>query len=279
MEVLQTWGLCRRKVPVSLGRPCTIGANSRTKVRLLATRMTHRVHILIDFENVQPTAGELESIRGSQYRVRIFHGPHQNKFDAAVVKAVQPLGGQVKYIQCGRNGKNALDFHIAFYLGRAVQDHENGGGAGGDRYLIVSKDGGFDALLEHLQSLGCLASKVPSISEAVKLGGAAPSGRAPDTPPASPTPPPPAKKTAAKTSTTPTNGSDPNPRNKILENLRAHPKNRPLTRDALTRHVATLMGNKPTPKEVEALVAGLERDGIVKTGDKKIAYTLPQKGK
>jgi len=44
------------------------------------------------------------------------------------------------------------------------------------------------------------------------------------------------------------------------------------------RHVVTLLGNKPTPKAVEALVAGLERDGIVKTGDKKIEYTIPKKG-
>jgi hypothetical protein len=240
--------------------------------------MPNCVHILIDFENVQPTAEELESIRGNQYRVRIFHGPHQKKFDAAVVKALQPLGEQVQYIQCGRNGKNALDFHIAFYLGRAVQGRENGDGAGADRYIVVSKDGGFEPLLEHLRFEGYEAEKVQSVGDAVEAGRATPTPLAPPPPRASATPRPSTSKSPPRTIATPTNGSVPDPRSKILDNLRAHPKNRPLTRDALVRHVVTLLGNKPTPKVVEALVAGLERDGIVKTEDKKIAYTIPKKG-
>lgn len=81
-------------------------------------------YILVDFENVQPTAADIKLIRGADYRVRLFHGPHQNRFDAELVKALQPLGVQVEYIQCERNGKNALDFHIAFYVGRLVQKGE-----------------------------------------------------------------------------------------------------------------------------------------------------------
>ena len=43
--------------------------------------------ILIDFENVHPPAADMSSIRGADYRVRFFHGSHQNKFDADMVKA------------------------------------------------------------------------------------------------------------------------------------------------------------------------------------------------
>lgn len=53
-------------------------------------------YILIDFENVQPVAEELSLIRGADYRVRLFHGPNQNRFDAGMVKALQPLGSQLK---------------------------------------------------------------------------------------------------------------------------------------------------------------------------------------
>ena len=45
-------------------------------------------YILIDFENLQPTAADVSLIRGPDYRVLIFHGPHQNKFDAGMVKAL-----------------------------------------------------------------------------------------------------------------------------------------------------------------------------------------------
>ena len=46
-------------------------------------------YILIDFENVKPTAADLNLIRGADNRVRLFHGPHQNKFDADIVKALE----------------------------------------------------------------------------------------------------------------------------------------------------------------------------------------------
>jgi hypothetical protein len=241
--------------------------------------MTHSVHILIDFENVQPSAEELASIRGSRYRVRLFHGPHQNKFDAAVAKALQPLGEQVEYIQCGRNGKNALDFHIAFYLGRAVQAGDNGGGAGADRYMVVSKDAGFDALLEHLRLEGYRVARVPNVDGALEAGRAIASPSAPPPPTAPASPRPPSSKSPPETTATPTNGPVPDPRSKILDNLRAHPRNRPATRDALVRHVGTLLGNKPTPKAVEALIAALERDGIVAVANKKIEYSIPKTAK
>ena len=42
--------------------------------------------ILVDCGTVKPAAAELKQIRGAGYRVRIFHGPHQNKFDADIVQ-------------------------------------------------------------------------------------------------------------------------------------------------------------------------------------------------
>jgi hypothetical protein len=103
-------------------------------------------YILIDFENVHPPAAEMSLIRGADYRVRIFHGPHQTRFDAEMVKALQPLGVQAEYVQCERKGKNALDFHVAFYLGRLVQECEAAAAPPGKRaaFFIVSKDSGFD---------------------------------------------------------------------------------------------------------------------------------------
>ena len=126
-------------------------------------------HILIDFENVKPTATDMKLIRGADYRVRIFHGPHQNKFDADIVKALQPLGDKVEYIQCERAGKNALDFHIAFYFGRMIPGLEIAAAPTGRSasFFIISKDSGFDVLLGHIRELGYGAAWVASVREAL----------------------------------------------------------------------------------------------------------------
>ena len=126
-------------------------------------------YILVDFENVQPP--DMGLLSGEQYQLRIFRGPHQNKLDFDVAESLQPHGDRVKYIQSDRHGKNALDFHIAFYMGRLLQELEvNGPSASSHiRFVVISKDGGFDALMSHVQSLGYQAMKAASIRHALGL--------------------------------------------------------------------------------------------------------------
>lgn len=106
-------------------------------------------YILVDFENVQPQ--DLDLLQGQQYRVKVFHGAHQNKLDMTMVKALQPLGEHVEYLQSEKPGKNALDFHVAFCMGRLLQTHMSNGVPA--RFGVVSRDGGFDSLLRHMRSL------------------------------------------------------------------------------------------------------------------------------
>ena len=75
------------------------------------------VHLLVDFENLRPPPADVARVRSGEFRLWVFHGPHQNKFDADLVKAWQPLGDRVDFVQSSKHGKNALDFHIAFTLG------------------------------------------------------------------------------------------------------------------------------------------------------------------
>ena len=82
-------------------------------------------YILVDFENVQPQVADLGLLRGDDFRVHIFHGVHQNKFDVSMYKALQPLGDKVELVQSDRQGPDVLDFHISFYLGRLVREHLN----------------------------------------------------------------------------------------------------------------------------------------------------------
>jgi hypothetical protein len=230
-------------------------------------------YILIDFENVQPTAAELGLIRGPDLHVRLFHGPHQNKFDADVVKALQPLGAQVDYVQCDRKGKNALDFRIAFILGRLVQEREGAVPAQGRlaSFVVVSKDGGFDELLDHLRSLGHGAFRVASVAHALGVEKQASPATPPTTkakvPASVPSP------TAAK----PKKAAANDPWSRAIANLRDHPRNRPRTPAALQHHLKTLLGKDATDAKVQSIIARLEREGLVKAIEGKIEYRLPAK--
>jgi len=65
----------------------------------------------------------------------------------------------------------------------------------------------------------------------------------------------------------------------VLEHLRTHPTNRPANRDALERHLITVLRGKVALDPVRALIAELERDHVLKISAKKIEYTLPKAAK
>ncbi len=253
-------------------------------------------YILIDFENVQPTAAEIKLIQGTDYRVRLFRGPHQNKFDAEMVEALQPLGTQVGYVRCERKGKNALDFHIAFCLGRLVEESKTAASISKEktRFVIVSKDGGFDVLLDHVQTLGYGAMRVENVHQALVPGKkkGAPAAKEPAVKAAhAPRKSAPGKTegtakrgSAAKASSkngsanpaaTPKKLSKPDPWQRVNENLRDHPNNRPTTIAALERHVTALLGKDTTEKVVKALIARLQKERVVVLKGKRIEYNLP----
>ena len=114
-------------------------------------------YIFIDYENVQP-----ESIAGLEkgnFYILLFLGANQSKINTQLARSLQPLGSRVEYITLSGNGKNALDFHIAYYIGeRAAIEPEA-------YFHIVSKDSGFDPLIEHLNERNILASRSGSIGE------------------------------------------------------------------------------------------------------------------
>jgi hypothetical protein len=128
-------------------------------------------HILVDFENVQPTAADIGLVRGDGVRLAIFRGPGQKKYSADVAEAWQPLGGNVTFVHCSKVGRNAVDMHIAFHLGELVAA-SRGGAGGRARFVIVSKDTDFDPLLLYIRAQGFEASRVSTIKAALH-GGAA----------------------------------------------------------------------------------------------------------
>ena len=101
-------------------------------------------YILIDFENVQP--GNLELLQQHPFRVFVFIGENQSKVPFALAAAMQGLGDKGQYIKIAGNGPNALDFHIAYYIGQLATQDPSG------YFHIISKDQGFDPLIRHLRN-------------------------------------------------------------------------------------------------------------------------------
>ena len=101
-------------------------------------------YVLIDFENVQPK--NLEALSNHPFKIYVFVGANQAKITYEFAAVMQELGDNAKYVKMGGNGKNALDFHLAFYIGELSTKEP-------DAYFhIISKDTGFDPLIKHLKA-------------------------------------------------------------------------------------------------------------------------------
>ena len=114
-------------------------------------------YILMDFENVQPKM--LERLRPGSFRVKVFLGQHQSKLMLDLVQKLQPFGSDAEYIQIQGSGPDAVDFHIAFYIGQLAAAEPS------THYVIVSKDKGFDPLVRHLALRGITCRRVPELPE------------------------------------------------------------------------------------------------------------------
>lgn len=108
-------------------------------------------HVLIDYENVQPSmAVALES---PVFKVWVFVGAQQSKVKFDLVDLLQRKPDSVKVVKINSTGRNALDFHMSYYLGGLVKEAPN------DYYHVVAKDTGLDPLIDHLRAQGVKASR------------------------------------------------------------------------------------------------------------------------
>ena len=119
-------------------------------------------YVLVDFENVQPDS--LAALATGQFRVKVFVGASQAKgrISFELVHSMQALGANAEYVKIARTGKNAVDMHIAYYVGRLLEKEP------GAVVHIVSKDTDFDPLIEYLHAKGSACKRVKSIAEIPK---------------------------------------------------------------------------------------------------------------
>lgn len=218
-------------------------------------------YILIDFENVQPK--ELGAFGGGDFKVMVFIGPAQPSVPVGLASALQALGHAGSYVHVAGRGPNALDMHIAYYIGRIAASES------GAVFHIISRDRDYDPLIRHLAAKRIACTRWNSIGE-MKVGGTPAIARA-TAPKALPKAkarialPAPAK--AATKPPVTDRAKD------VADNLRKRAKARPSTVAALKATIKTLFRAPPiSDAETDRLVDDLKKRGVIAVKDDKISY-------
>ena len=252
------------------------------------------LHVLLDYENVQPSLAALAKLAPGFTDVWLFHGPHQAKQALAYAADHE----RVTLVPRSGQGPNALDFHVAFYLGYVAAKHPDA------ELVVVANDRGYDPMLAHARMLefrarrvgykapvakkaavvkpaGPAAVQVPAKKAVAKKAVAkqvAPKPAAPAKVAVAKKAPaakkaPPVKKAAAKKVGAPKPPKPPKPAPQVATDAKilARIQNgfikmgskAPQKVKPFLRHVGALLGKDSTAEQIDAMVAKLEAAGTV----------------
>lgn len=203
-------------------------------------------YVLIDFENVRVKS--LALLEGDHFRIFLFLGPNHTKIPSDLVLAMHAFGQRAQYVRLETAGPNALDFHIAYYLGVLGAADPAG------FFHVISADTGFDPLIAHLRGRNLFAARSESIEAMPCFRPAAPKNGA---------------ATAENTG------------DSLTQLLKVVIDDLIKRKAAKPRKVATLRSTvlarigKDAAGSVDAVVAALVREGIVNMEGDKVTYHLP----
>ena len=193
-------------------------------------------YVLIDYESVQ--SEDVSALKQDHFRVIVFVGARQTKIPFETAAELQQMGSNAEYVKISGTGPNALDFHIAFYIGQfAEKDPEA-------YFHIVSKDAGFDPLLNHLKTRKIRALRVKTVRDIplLKAGNA--------------------RSTADRIAV-------------IVDDLHKRGAAKPRTVTTLTSTIGALFLKQLSPDEIGALLTALQARGYVSVVGNKVSYSLP----
>ena len=216
-------------------------------------------HVFVDFENVHKV--DLEVIGNRTVSFTLLIGPKQTKLDAELVEKLFAHAASVQLVRLATVGKNALDFILTYYVGRAVAFDPAG------CFHIISRDKGFDPLIKHLRAKRIDISRHENFAA---LPFVVPvKAKKPVTPPRAAV----AKmKVAAKPKAPQASATLEEQTNCVLEQLRRPTATHPRKKEGLLKQVVNFLGKKITEIEAANIVERLQRDGHV-TIDEKGAVT------
>ncbi|WP_275270501.1 PIN domain-containing protein [Limnobacter sp. P1] len=193
-------------------------------------------YVLIDYENVQPEA--MAVLSKEHFKVIVFVGANQAKVTFEVASALQQMGERAEYIKISGNGSNALDFHIAYYIGLLASKEP-------DAYFhIVSKDTGFDPLINHLKGKKILACRSKDVTD-IPIVKASNSKS-------------PSEKIAV-----------------IIADLKRRGAAKPRAVKTLTSTISNMFQKQLSDEELQSLLLELQTKGIVSIAGTKVSYELP----
>ena len=224
-------------------------------------------HIFVDYENIQ--AIDTAVIGNKTVHLTLLLGARQTKLDALLVEKLLLHAATVELIRLQSSGRNALDFALAYYIGRAVAADPAG------YFHIISKDTGYDPLIEHLRSKHI---RIHRHTDFAALTFSAPAKRPAVTP--KPTPPPaiskpkpvPKPKVQASVKVV-----EDDLEKRVLDHLRKPTATRPRTKTKLASFLVAHLGHNITEGEALTLIENLGQAGHLFIDDKdKVTYHLKQ---
>lgn len=194
-------------------------------------------YVLIDFENVQPK--NLEILKNHFFKIFVFIGENQTKVPFDLATAMQEFGEDAKYIKISGNGKNSLDFHIAYYIGKLSLEDPNG------YFHIISKDTGFDPLINHLKARKIHIHREKDLAEIppLRISNAA---------------------------------NDDETIVAIVKNLSGRGQSRPRKLKTLANTINSLFTKKLDEKELDTLITKLKEKKYISVDQGKVTYQLPK---
>jgi len=194
-------------------------------------------YVLIDFENVHPK--NLELLTKHPFKVYVFVGENQAKIPFDLADSMQLLGKEARYIKITGNGQNALDFHIAYYIGLLATKEPDAS------FYIISKDRGFDPLVRHLKDQRIRIQRNKDLGEIPVL------------------------QLSTTTSVDEQIAA-------IVKNLGGRGQSRPRKVKTLQNTINALFTKKLDAAELNALVKELQQRRLIVVNQGSVSYKLPQ---
>lgn len=152
--------------------------------------------------------------------------------------ALQSLGSNAEYVVLETAGNNALDFHIAYYIGVLSSEDPTA------YFHIISKDSGFDPLIKHLKGKKVFAQRSTCIADIPYFKPALP-------------------------------GTPQAQIEVVVADLMRRKASKPRTQKTLLSTLHALFKKELSEQQLSQLFASLCSRGVVKVDGTKVSYALP----
>ena len=172
------------------------------------------------------------------FKILVFIGAQQARVSYDLIDVLQVKGSAARCIKISGTGRDALDFHIAYYIGKLAAAEPEA------YFHVIAADKGMDPLMQHLQAQGIQAARWNDIQD-IPIIKKAPSRPLDD------------KLSLA------------------LEYLVRRGTQRPTKLRTLQGSIAALFSPKLEAAEVSELLDALQQQHVFLTEDTRVIYNLP----